>query len=207
MFTGIIREMGTITAIAREEARQDPFNGVLLTITSSSAATLVPGDSMAVNGVCLTVLSHTNDTWQARLMAETLQRTNLGALTIGSLVNLERPLAVGQTLDGHFVQGHVDARCQVTAIASAGDDKIFTFLPPPALLPYIVPKGSVALDGVSLTVVALTDDSFTISFMPYTLEHTTFGTATEGYQANLEVDMLGKYVASLLRHHTQPARV
>ncbi|MEX1112579.1 MAG: riboflavin synthase [Candidatus Andersenbacteria bacterium] len=196
MFTGIIRHMGTIEKVGDEADGAKVF-----TIATPLSKELHEGDSVAVNGACLTVLTATATIWQMRLMQETLAKTNLGALTVSSAVNLERPLAIGDRLDGHFVQGHVDGVCTISDIQPAGDDRVFTFTPSPSLLPYVIDKGSVALDGVSLTVVAITDGAFTVSIMPYTLEHTTFGTRAIGDSVNIEVDMIGKYV--LNQSHTR----
>lgn len=198
MFTGIIRVVGTIQSVIDESHAKH------LIIAAPAMNRLQPGDSLALNGACLTVLSTKSGTLEFRLMAETLKKTNLGTLQAGDKVNLEQPLAVGDTLDGHFVQGHIDGVAKVTAITTVGDDKIFTCAPPPSLIPYLIPKGSVTLDGVSLTVVDVTENSFTVSLMPYTLAHTTFGTVSPGYRANIEVDMLGKYVASLIRSSKLP---
>lgn len=192
MFTGIIRHLGTIQNVRRDQS------DYTFVIAADVAASLGEGDSIAVNGVCLTVLTATPTTWEVRLMQETLAKTNLGQLRVGSTVNLEQPLRADQRLDGHFVLGHVDGTCTVTDIVERGGDKVFTFAAPEALLPYLIPKGSVALDGVSLTIVDMLRDGFTVSYMPYTLTHTTFGTAAPGYLANIEVDVLGKYAARLL---------
>ena len=189
MFTGIIRQLGIISDIKNVSSQE-----VLLTITSPLSSQLHEGDSVAVNGVCLTVLSFNDTSWQARLMAETLSRTNLGALTPGSTVNLEQPLQLTQLLDGHLVQGHVDGVGDVLAITAVGDDRVFTIKPPENLLPYFIPKGSVALDGVSLTIVDVMTDTFTVSMMPYTLANTHLGKTSVGYKTNIEVDMIGKYV-------------
>ncbi|MEX2054964.1 MAG: riboflavin synthase [Candidatus Andersenbacteria bacterium] len=193
MFTGIIRDMGTITAVATAG------NDRLLEIASSHADKFKPGDSVAVNGACLTVLKTTKSTWTIRLMQETLDRTNLGELVVGSRVNLERPLRASDTLDGHFVLGHVDGVCIIQNLTTVAGDTIVTFTPPPLLMRYLIPKGSVALDGVSLTVVDVTNTSFTVSIMPYTMQETTFGKAKPSQRINMEVDVLGKYVERLLK--------
>jgi len=193
MFTGIIRDMGTITAVTTTGHDR------LLEIASSHAAEFKPGDSVAVNGACLTVLKTTKTTWTIRLMQETLDRTNLGELVVGSRVNLERPLRASDTLDGHFVLGHIDGVCTIQNLTTIAGDTIFTFTPPPLHMRYLIPKGSVALDGVSLTVVDVTDTSFTVSVMPYTMQETTFGEAKLNQRINIEVDVLGKYVERLLK--------
>ena len=130
-------------------------------------------------------------------MPETLRKTNLGALRVGSVVNLERPLQLTDRIDGHFVQGHVDDVATITQRVLEGDDVLFTFQVPASLRQYLIPKGSVTLDGVSLTVVDVSADTFRVSMMPYTITRTTFQSADIGYRANIETDMLGKYVVSL----------
>lgn len=166
----------------------------MLIITTPLSKQLRAGDSVAVNGVCLTVLGASSQQWRARLMAETLAKTNLGDLAVNETVNLEPPLKAGQALDGHLVQGHVDGVCEITDIEKVGDDCIFTFQPPPALLPQLITKGSVSLDGVSLTVVHVSNQDFTVSMMPYTLQMTTFGKRSIHDRVNIEVDMIGRYV-------------
>lgn len=195
MFTGIIRDLGVVSDLTRA--------GESVELSLERPATFVNmrvGDSVAVNGACLTVLMIDSDQWQVRLMHETLAKTSLGQLTVGSTVNLELPLVVGARLDGHFVHGHIDGVAEIVDIAAVGDDRVLRFQPPSDLMTYFMAKGSVALDGVSLTIVDTFDDSFTVSLMPYTLEHTTFGTARVGQHVNVEADMLGKYVARLINH-------
>jgi riboflavin synthase len=193
MFTGIIRHLGKVKEITTAQ------KATHLTITSPISAKLIEGASVAVNGVCLTVLASTDRTSTFRLMAETLKRTNLGQLQAGDTVNLEQPITANQPIDGHFVLGHVDGQAAVTNIKTVKKDKIFTFRPPRILLPHLIPKGSVALDGVSLTVVDVLDDTFTVSMMPYTLQHTLFGQVKKDYQSNMEADILGKYTITFLR--------
>ncbi len=183
MFTGIIRHSGRI-----ETSTEAPDGSILLEITAPFSQDLNEGDSVAVNGVCLTVLSHTHTTWTCRLMAETIKKTTLGSLAVAEIVNLELPAKAGDRLDGHIVQGHVDAICTIIDSASHGDDNVKTFKPPKDLLPRITPKGSITLDGVSLTIVDVTDTAFTVSLMPYTLEHTTLGTKKVGDTVNMETD-------------------
>jgi riboflavin synthase len=187
MFTGIIRELGTVSSVDTTPS------DVTLHIKASNTKTLSLGDSIAVNGACLTVLDNNTTQFSVRLMQETINKTNLNFLKSGARVNLEKPLKVGQTVDGHFVLGHVDGIAKVLKITNAGDDKVFTFALSASLMKYIIPKGSVALDGVSLTVVDVYSNSFTVSMMPFTLKHTTFGQANVGYRANIETDVLGKY--------------
>ncbi len=193
MFTGIIRNLGTISAIVPSEKSSD------ITIATPLAASLQEGDSVAVNGVCLTVLHHDTTTWQARLMNETLERTMLGQLTMNSLVNLELPMRLSDRLDGHFVQGHVDGTGKILDIKKVGGDTIMTVSISSQLQPFIIPKGSISLQGVSLTVVEIKDNAFSVSLMPYTVANTAFQKNSIGDTLNIEVDMLGKYVASLLK--------
>lgn len=191
--------MGEVTAILPEGKAS------LLTIATPFSQEVKEGDSVAANGACLTVLTQEAGALQFRLMDETLKRTNLGKLSAHSHVNLERPVAAGERFDGHFVMGHVDGIAEIIDIKVVGpvksptgahgaSDKIFTFKFPQNLLPYFIEKGSVTLDGVSLTVVKVFEDTFTVSMMPYTLQHTTFGESRVRDAVNIEVDMIGKYV-------------
>ncbi len=183
MFTGIIRSIGTIVLSTPQED-----GSVVLEIQAPFSADLREGDSVAVAGACLTVLSHTDTTWTCRLMMETLKKTTLGTLQPGDTVNLEQPAKAGDLLHGHIVQGHVDGTCTITAIQQQGDDRVMTFEVPSSLAPRIVSKGSVTLDGVSLTVVDVHDTSFNVSFMPYTLQHTTFDNKKVGDRVHIEAD-------------------
>lgn len=193
MFTGIIRELGHVGDIDRDG------DGVSLTLSRPPSFTdLTQGASVAVNGVCLTVVACDVATCQVRLMHETLKKTNLGSLHQGAAVNLERPVAAGERFDGHFVLGHVDGVADILEIKPVGDDRIMRFRPPRILLPYFIPKGSAALNGVSLTIVDVLSDSFTVSFMPYTLQHTTFGATQIGERVNVEADMIAKHIARFL---------
>jgi len=194
MFTGIIRHLGQV------ESLHESTSSTHLVLVTPLAGQVSSGDSIAVNGACLTVVQHTAHTITFRLMQETLRRTNLGQLQPKSPVNLERPLTPTQSIDGHFVMGHIDGLATVTAISTVKQDKIFTCELQAELLRYLIPQGSIALDGVSLTVVDVSNDSFTISLMPYTLEHTLFGQVSIGYQTNIEVDLLGKYVERFINH-------
>jgi riboflavin synthase alpha subunit len=198
MFTGIIRDQGTIEALATHPEH-------VVTIRSPFTAELRPGDSVAVQGVCLTVLNTEKETWRVRLMEETLSRTTLGQLRQGDMVNLERPLRADQLFDGHLVQGHVDGTATVIGKRLVGEDCVLTLRAPEALAPLLVPKGSVALDGVSLTVVDVAGADFSVSLMPYTLEHTTLGQLAPGMHSNLEADVIGKYVHRYLAAATAPA--
>ena len=185
MFTGIVEEIGTVRALG---------SGRL----SVSAARVLErtglGDSMAVNGACLTVSALDSASFTVDVMPETLRRTNLGLLRPGSSVNLERALMVGGRLGGHFVQGHVDATGKVMALKAEGDALIARFAAPPEVLRYVVEKGFVAVDGVSLTVVSFDGTSLSVSLVGYTLKQTTLGSRRVGDAVNLEADIMAKYV-------------
>ena len=199
MFTGIVEELGTVEALERQS------DAVRLTVR---AATVLEdaglGDSISVNGVCLTVASTTStaggpaDTFTADVMAETLDKTGLGALAPGDRVNLERAVTAGTRLGGHLVQGHVDAVGHVVRRDPGDHWDVVTVSLPTALAPYLVDKGSITVDGVSLTVVEAGDDAFTVSLIPETLQRTTLGFREPGDAVNLEVDVIGKYVARQL---------
>ena len=189
MFTGIVEEVGRVASL--ESGR--------LTI---AAATVMPGlklgDSVAINGACLTVVSLAQGKFAVDLAPETLRRTSLGQLQAGQGVNLERALALGDRLGGHIVQGHVDGYGRITSRRPEGDCFMLRVTSPPRLMPYIVEKGFVAVDGISLTVVKKGTSSFTISVIPYTLANTNLHEKLPGARVNLEVDILAKYVESLV---------
>lgn len=197
MFTGIIRHIGTIE---KRDIQKD--GSILLEISSPFSSDLHEGDSVAVDGVCLTLLSHTNTSWTCRLMAETIQKTTLGELPEGSRVNLELPTKVGDGLHGHIVQGHVDGTCRMAAIDPVGDDLVISFEPPIEFISRISPKGSIALNGVSLTVVDVFPTICTVSLMPYTVEHTTFGEKHVGDMVNMETDHTAdaKWISGVVVH-------
>jgi riboflavin synthase len=157
------------------------------------------GESVAINGCCLTAIAIDGNRWTFQAGSETLSKTNLGRMQSGHAVNLERALAVDGRLGGHFVQGHVDGVGQVDGIERAGEWVTMWFRAPQALLRQIVPKGSVAIDGVSLTVVEITSDRFSVALIPHTLEITTLGLRQPGDEVNIETDILGKYVQQMLR--------
>ena len=194
MFTGIIEELGSVRAIDRREG------GARLEITATAVlADARPGDSIAVNGCCLTVVDRGDGWWAADAVLETLERTALGSLEPDDPVNLERPLRLSDHLGGHLVQGHVDAVGRVAARTPLADGSTrFTFSAPPDALRYVVEKGSVAVDGISLTVAALGDDSFDVAVIPHTLAVTTLGHKERGAAVNLEADLIAKYVERLL---------
>lgn len=192
MFTGIVEELGEVVAV------EDLGHSARLRLRGPAVtADAGHGDSIAVNGVCLTVVDVGSGEFTADVVAETLHRSGLGALTTGSRVNLERPMALGGRLDGHLVQGHVDG---TGTLAERTDDGTVRVQLPPGLAKYVVEKGSITVDGVSLTVVEAGDAHFTVSLIPTTLALTTLGTKGPGDPVNLEVDVLAKYVERLLAH-------
>ena len=193
MFTGLVADLGTVTAV------DSTADGVRLNVKTSLAEELTLGDSVAVNGVCLTATAIVDGAFSADVMHESLRRSSLAEVAAGSNVNLELPLRAADRLGGHFVQGHVDGVAVVRETREDGFARIVTFDAPPELLRYIVEKGSITVDGVSLTVSAIDDVSFSVSLIPETLERTTLGTAAPGRPVNLEVDVLAKYVEKLFR--------
>ncbi|GGR59071.1 riboflavin synthase [Streptomyces roseolus] len=193
MFTGIVEELGEVVAVEQlEDASRFRLRGPLVTEGARH------GDSIAVNGVCLTVVEHGDGEFTADVMAETLKRSSLGALDVGSRVNLERPMAVGGRLGGHIVQGHVDGTGTVLERTPSEHWELVKVGLPAPLARYVVEKGSITVDGVSLTVVEVGDDWFTISLIPTTLDLTTLGLKQPGAPVNLEVDVIAKYVERLL---------
>ena len=189
MFTGIVEEVGIVSKITN--------NG--MTVKALRVLSDVKlGDSIAVNGTCLTAVSFSNSEFSVDLSPETMRRTSLSQLTEGSRVNLERALSASDRIGGHIVQGHVDATGRITSIKPDGDSIIFRVRIPKRLDKYIVEKGFVAVDGISLTVVKRGASSFTLAVIPYTLENTNLAVLSEGDQVNLEADILAKYVESLL---------
>ncbi|MYS37121.1 riboflavin synthase alpha chain [Streptomyces sp. KhCrAH-43] len=193
MFTGIVEELGEVTAVEQlDDASRFRLRGPVVTEGAKH------GDSIAVNGVCLTVVELGEHEFTADVMAETLNRSSLGALTTGSRVNLERPMALGGRLGGHIVQGHVDGTGRILERRPSENWEIVKISLPAALTRYVVEKGSITVDGVSLTVVDAGPDYFTISLIPTTLALTTLGIKGPGDPVNLEVDVIAKYVERLL---------
>jgi riboflavin synthase len=193
MFTGIVEELGWVTALERgEDSARLTLRGPLVTSDASHGA------SIAVNGVCLTVATHTGDEFTVDVMAETLSRSSLGALAPGDRVNLERAMAASSRFGGHVVQGHVDATAGILERAPGDRWEVVRLGLPADLARYVVEKGSITVDGVSLTVAAVDEESFTVSLIPTTLELTTLGHKQVGDLVNLEVDILAKYVERLL---------
>ena len=192
MFTGLVE---TTARVRRVEPDGD---GVRLEVETPLAGQLGQGDSIAVNGVCLTAIEPHDGSFKADVMAETLRRSSLGPLTEGDSVNLELPLRAGDRLGGHVVQGHVDGTGTVAETRDEGFARLVRIAAERELLRYVVEKGSIAVDGVSLTVAEVDESSFTVSLIPETLERTTLGQAVAGRVVNLEVDVLAKYVEKLV---------
>jgi riboflavin synthase len=193
MFTGLVQDLGRIEEISHSDG------GVRLRVSSPLAGELAEGDSIAVGGVCLTATAVQNGTFSAEVMNETLSRTALERAAQGGAVNLELPLRASDRIGGHIVQGHVDAIGTVSNLTEDGFARRIEIEAPGSVLRYLVEKGSVAVDGVSLTVAELGNDSFTVFLIPETLERTTLGTAQPGTKVNLEVDVLAKYVEKAMR--------
>jgi riboflavin synthase alpha subunit len=192
MFTGIVREQGRVVAA------ETGGGGLRLQIEApATAAAAAPGDSVAVAGCCLTVTTAADGCLDFDAVPETIGRTNLGRLAPGADVNLEPALRAGEPLGGHFVQGHVDGTGRVERLEPEGDGARLLLSLPPELLRYCVEKGSIAVDGVSLTIAALRNDGIEIALVPFTLEHTTLAGATPGDELNVEVDLLAKYAERL----------
>jgi riboflavin synthase len=197
MFTGIVEELGTV------ETLEPLDDAVRLTVRAPLAVSDAGlGDSIAVNGCCLTVAEHDAETFTADVMQETLDKTSLGALAPGARVNLERAVTAGTRLGGHLVQGHVDATGRIVAREPSEHWELVTVELPRSLSRYLVAKGSITVDGVSLTVVAVDDaaGTFTVSLIPETLARTTLGIKQPGDAVNLEVDVVAKYVERMLEH-------
>ncbi|ACZ30750.1 riboflavin synthase, alpha subunit [Xylanimonas cellulosilytica DSM 15894] len=202
MFTGIVEERGTVRSI---EHHDDGRDAVLTIGAPTIAADTRHGASIAVNGVCLTVVTHDGTGFTADVMPQTLRLTALGDLRPGSPVNLERALLGGGRLDGHVVQGHVDGIATLTTRNPGPRWDELTFELPAPLRRYVAPQGSIALSGVSLTVTHVTDTGFGVALIPTTLDLTTLGTLQPGDQVNVEVDVLAKYVERMLDHRENHA--
>jgi riboflavin synthase len=191
MFSGLVQELGTVESLARDRA------DARLRISAPLASSLSDGDSVLVNGVCLTATAVSDGAFEADLSEETLGRSALGSLNAGDRVNLELALRVGDRLGGHIVQGHVDAVGELSLLPGDGPSRDARIEAPPQLLRYVVEKGSIAVDGVSLTVTGVDETSFGVSLIPETLERTNLGTASRGRRVNLEVDVFAKYIEKL----------
>ncbi len=193
MFTGIVEAMGDLEAL-----RPQPGGARLSVCPPAGWARPDPGSSIAVNGACLTLVAWEGACFVADLSTETLVRTTFGGLRPGDRVNLERPLRLGAPLGGHLVTGHVDAVGTVTGHRPEGEGSVLRVRAPGELAPLLVHKGSIAVDGVSLSVADLAAEEFGVALIPFTLQHTTLGLRRPGHAVNLEADLLGKYVARLL---------
>lgn len=193
MFTGIIETLGTV-----RQTRHDRKGRVVMLEAPGIASEAAIGDSIAVNGVCLTVVQYDAQTFTVEIVQETLQRTTLGGLRAGDRVNLERPLRLSDRIHGHLVQGHVDGIGRIQSREPRGNSTWFTVEIPGALMPYLIEKGSIALDGISLTIARLTGNLCAVTVIPHTAAVTTFGFRQPGDSVNIEVDLIGKYVESLL---------
>ena len=193
MFTGIVEQLGIVASIV------ETATGRRLVVEGEGLGDLPLGASIAVNGVCLTVVSTDRGSVALDVIPETLSRTNLGGLVTGDSVNLERPMPASGRFDGHIVSGHVDAVGVVVSLESEADGAVVMEISvSPELTRYLVEKGSITVDGVSLTVAALTDDGFTVALIPHTLEITTLGLRAPRDNVNLEMDVLAKYVERLM---------
>lgn len=199
MFTGIIQDVGSITAITHEDTQSHMTFETALDMSNWSI-----GDSVAVDGCCLTITAFPNHTtWCASLSLETLALTTFSDANIGQRVNLEPALCVGDALGGHIVTGHVDGLARVKHIVDIGEHRAFTFTTPAALARYIVKKGSVTLNGTSLTVNDVDECCFTVNLIPHTLSHTNLGQLQEHDPVNIETDMLGRYVERIMHFETK----
>jgi riboflavin synthase len=192
MFTGLVEEQGVVASV------EQTGDGARLKIDTGLAARLAAGDSIAVNGVCLTAVEPSDGSFAADVMNETLSRTTLGPLAAGDPVNLELALRAGDPLGGHIVQGHVDGTATVETVFDDGFSRFVQIAAPEEILRYVARKGSVAIDGVSLTVAELGDGWFSVALIPETRERTTLGGLREGRSVNIEVDVLAKYVERLV---------
>ena len=189
MFTGIVEEIGRVQSVS---------SGGLVIRVSRELADLRVSDSISVNGACLTVTSRDEDSFSVDVVPETLRRTNLGALRSGDPVDLERSLAVDGRFGGHVVQGHVDATGAIESVAREGEALLLRFRAPPSIMRYVVEKGFIAVDGVSLTVVDCDDRSFSVTVIPFTRDNTILGSKAAGDAVNVEADIMAKYVERLL---------
>jgi riboflavin synthase len=199
LFTGIIEHLGSVASI------QTSPDGARLSICAPEAAEeLGEGDSIAVNGACLTKVGGDRETFLVDVSPETLKKTGLGSLRSGDHVNLELAMKLGDRLGGHMVSGHVDAVGRVADRRPEGDSEIVTIQAPPEIMRYVVPKGSVAVDGISLTVAEREQDRFRVAIIPHTAQKTTLLSKKPGDIVNLEADLIGKYVEQLLRPDSNP---
>lgn len=202
MFTGLVEETGVLETV------QASREGALLALRARLVTgDLQVGDSVAVNGVCLTATAVAPGRFEAAVMPETLRKTTLGKLSPGAPVNLERALALGGRLGGHLVTGHIDGVGTVAARRREGNALLFHFRAPPEVLRYVIPKGSIAVDGVSLTVAAVEGERFSVSLVPHTAAQTSLGRLEPGDAVNLEADLIGKYVEKLLQPRAAEGKI
>lgn len=192
MFTGIVEDMATITAITPQE------NNLNIRLSCSFVGDLQIDQSVAHNGVCLTVVELKEKEYSVTAIHESIQKTNIGSWQVGDLINVERAVNLQSMLDGHIVQGHVDTTLQCTKIENEQGSQRFTFSYSDDVATYLIPKGSVCINGVSLTLASLTDNEFSVAIIPYTLEHTNFKTLQVGDDVNIEFDVIGKYVNRIM---------
>ncbi len=196
MFTGIIETLGRVEKLEKEG------DNLHITISSKITSELKIDQSVAHNGVCLTVVALDGDLYTVTAIDETLTKTSLGGLAVGDVVNLERAMVLGARLDGHIVQGHVDQTASCSSVDQKDGSWVFSFQYDSSLNNVTIEKGSITVDGVSLTVVDSKKDAFSVAIIPYTYEHTRFNTYAPGTKVNLEFDVIGKYVARLIRLHS-----
>lgn len=202
MFTGIVREIGRVEQVARQGG------GMRLTICSTSVRqSLAVGDSVSIDGVCLTVATLTPKGFQADVIPETLRKTQMGSLSPNERVNLEPALRIGDMLGGHFVTGHIDCTGTVTELVEAGADRLLAVQFPTDFMTWVIPQGSIAVDGVSLTVAAVLACGIRVALIPHTLENTALGALKSGERVNLEFDLLGKYAVRWSQARIAPSRI
>ena len=194
MFTGIIKSLGRVSKIEKSEEKG---RSMILEVAIDDTSDLNEGDSIAVNGACLTVVKILDEKVRFELVGETIDRTVLGSLREGDLVNIEKSLKVGDTLDGHFVLGHVDGIAEIVEKKEEEEQTIMHFKVNNSLMRYIAEKGSIAVDGISLTVISVYDDKFAVALIPHTLANTTLGIKGKGDLVNIEIDVLSRYVERL----------
>ncbi len=200
MFTGLIETIGKISRISNGD--QSILISVIPDLTPFEVKI---GDSVAINGVCLTIEVIAGSELTFRAVSETVSRTSLGNLTTGSVVNLERAMLASGRLDGHIVQGHVDTMASLVSIEPTGDSVYYTFQPEASYMRYIAEKGSVAIDGISLTVARLTTSTFSVALIPHTIKHTSLQQLRRGSQVNIECDVLARYIEQLMKFGVTPA--
>jgi riboflavin synthase len=193
MFTGLIEEIGTVVRVS-------PRKGIVEIVIRATKVIddLKVDDSINIDGVCQTVIKHTKDTFTVQSVQETLRKTTLGSLRPGSTVNLERALLPSSRMGGHFVQGHIDGTGTVTSVRKAAGDWLITVTLPASFMKYVIPKGSICIDGVSLTVASVEGNNLTVAIIPHTLDVTTIKNLRKGSKVNIELDMIGKYIVGMV---------